>query len=263
MTGSAAVDTSLADGIIARAVELPLAEAGFVRTGTGLSWSWTSESAFVAVSALAAADADRLAYSLMVGWRYEAFGDPGQEPDTAHGCVRQMTFDQLGQHPGRPLGNLGIADERALAGFEQRLATIVRKHLVRWIEAWKRPDGYRDFLASRNYHLAAGWASALLDHDERARLELVYAAHLYNQPLDGSFDRMRADHDGALAAVFAAPNGLAALLARSDAPIVGAFSSERGAAQKEKVVDPQSAHRRLQLRHAALSDTCLRFLGSR
>lgn len=257
MTGRPVADPAAADKIIVSQLDGPLIKAGFVRSPTQLNWSWTGGVAFVALSALAAVDENRLAYSLMVGWRFDVFADPQPDPVTAHGCSRAMTFDELAPAAGRSLGAIGVADDRALEDFDQRLAATVRQHVVRWVGPWKRPDGYRDFLASKNYHLAAAWASALLGHNERARLELAYAAHLFNQPLDGSFDRMRADHDGALASVFAARNGLSALLEAGDDETVAAFSSQRGTIARDKVIEPQAEHRRLRLRHAALSETCL------
>ena len=252
--------TAVADQAIARAFDVALTGSGFNRSG--LSWTWTSGSTFIAFTAIAAGGESDLAYSMRFGWRYEAFGDPPPDTATAHGCVRSMTLDELGGLAGMPIGLVGQVDEQSVSEFEQRLATVVRKHVLRWIEIWKRPEGYRDFLADKQYHLAAAWASALLGHDERARLELAYAAHLYGQPLDEAFDRMRADGDASVATVFAATNGLPALLSAADPETVAAFTSERGATARDKVLEPQSEHRRMQRRHELVAVACIRYLDS-
>lgn len=258
MTGGPALIDE-ADQAIVRSFDFALSGAGYERSG--LTWAWASESSFVAFTAIGAVERDSLAYSMRFGWRYDAFGDPPPDPATAHGCVRAMTLDQLGTLAGKPVGALGRPSESSLVAFEQRLATVVRKHVLGWMEIWKRPEGFRDFLADRKYHLAAGWASALLGHDERARLELAYAAHIYMQPLDDSFDRMRADADGSFASVFAATNGLAEVLEDAGSAIISAFTSTRGATARDKVTEPHAEHRRMQLRHDAFARACARRLS--
>jgi len=239
------------DDAIVRAFDFALTEAGFVRSGT--SWVYDHDGSFVAFSAV---PDEAGSYSLRFGWRYDAFGDPQADPPTAHGCVRSMTLDEVGSLVGAPVGSLIDGVE----SFEQRLATVVRKHVLRWVESWKRPDGFRDFLADRTLHLGAGWASAMLGHRERARLEFAYAAHLYGQLLDGDFDRARADADAALAAVFAAANGLGLFLAEAPEETVAAFTSERGVTARDKVMNPAAEHWRMQRRHAAYAAVGIAYL---
>ena len=204
-----------------------------------------------------AGGSDGLAYSIRIGWRYEVFGDPAADPENAHGCVRSMTLDELGVLAGTRIGVVGHPERASVEDFEKRLTMFARKHVDRWVDIWKRADGFRDFLAHQDYHLAAAWASALLGHHERARFELLSAAHLYLQPLDESFDRRRADVDGSLAGVFASTNGLADLLRT-----LGAFTSMRGATARGKVLEPQGEHLRLQRRHEAYATACLRYIDS-
>ena len=248
------------DQAIVRALDFTLSGADF--KWSGLSWTWRSNSAFVACTAMRAAGGDGLAYSIRIGWRYEAFDDPVADPETAHGCVRSMTLDELGILAGTPIGAVGHPERASVDDFEKRLTMFARKHLVRWVDIWKRAEGFRDFLAYQNYHLAAAWASALLRHHDRARLELAHAAHLYLQPLDEAFDRRRADVDGSMAGVFASTNGLADLLGLTDPDTLAAFTSVRGATARTKVLEPHSEHQRLQRRHEAYATACLRYLDS-
>ena len=139
---------------------------------------------------------------------------------------------------------------------------FARKYVDRWVDIWKRAKGFRDFLGYQDYHLAVAWASALLGHHDRARLELAYAAHLYLQPLDESLDCRRVDVDGSLVGFFASINGLADLLRHADPDTLAAFTSVRGATARTKVLELHSEHQRLQRRHEAYATACLRYLDS-
>ena len=253
------MDLGPTDHAIERAFDPALTNAGYVRAGS--NWVWEQAGALAAFTAVGTSEAGRIAYSLRLGWRYDAFGDPMPEPRTAHGCVRGMKLDELAGFVGKPLGIVGDLTSEAVLVFEQQLTTVVRKHVLAWVETWKRPSGFRDFLAAQGYHLGAAWASALLGQDERSRLELVHARHLYQLPLDSDFDRQRADMDESLAAVFAANHGLAGYLAGADESVVGAFTSRRGDSQRDRVTDPAAEHRRMQTRHAAYAQVCVRSLG--
>jgi len=103
----------------------------------------------------------------------------------------------------------------------------------------------------------AAWASALLGQAERAKLELMQAAHRYGEPLEEAFDRQRADLDEALAAVFASRHGLAGHLSTAEAEVVAAFSSDRTIRARQRVTDPKSEHRRMQVRHRTYASLCL------
>lgn len=247
-------------GAVRRALGAPLLAAGFRERD--LTWAWDGTEAFVAISAIGSMLDGAAAFSIRVGWSYEALGDPPPEPPIAHGCVRSLTLDELVGRSGLPLGVVGHATDEAAFELEQRLATVMRKHLLRWIEPWKRPEGFRDFLSHTELHLAAAWASALLGHAERARLEAAKAAHLHGRPLDESFDRRRADLDEACVAPMAARHGLAAELGAAPAEVVGAFSVAPGEVARDRVLDPGAEHRRLQVRHETYARLCLRLLAT-
>lgn len=254
------MDTTDLDDVVRRSLGDPLAAAGYVEHD--LTWAWRDAGAFVALSAVPSTTDEAAAYSIRVGWRYDALGDPEPEPPLAHGCVRSLTLDELVGRSGLPLAAVGRPSEASVADFQQRLATVMRKHLMRWMESWKRPEGFRDFLSHKELHLAAAWASALLGHDERARLEIGQAAHLHGRPLDEAFDRQRADLDEAFVAPWAARHGLAAELAEAPPDVVGAFGSAPGALARDRVLEPGTEHRRLQTRHATYARLCLRLLGA-
>ena len=239
----------------------PLTAAGYFRDG--LSWSWRGGGSFVALTAVADHGVDVSTYSIAAGWYFESLGDPDSNPATAHDCIRYMTIDRIAGTVGDPVSSLSPGDAISILEFERRLATVFRKHVLGWLEPWKRAGGFRDFLADQKFHLAAGWVSAVLGHEERARLELAYAAHVYNQPLDAEFDRLRAEQDEAFTAVFAARNGLKAYLAGAEASAVSAFDSRRGDVAQDKVVNPAAEHRRMQLRHQVFAATCVDFLESK
>ena len=130
-----------------------LDEAGYERR----EFDWVAEpgGSFVAVSAVRAVENGAPAYSLQVGWRFDVFDDPPPDPPTAHGCVRGMTFDQLAGRQGVPLGRVGGTGDEALAGFEQRLATVATQQLAKWGRVWLRAEGFRDFVSAKEWHLGA------------------------------------------------------------------------------------------------------------
>ena len=206
--------------------------------------------------------------SLTFGWRYDAFGDPLPEPRAAEGCIRQMSIDDFaGAGAGAVrlsvLPDLSSAEE--LAAWEQRLAMVVRKHVVRWLDGWRRPAGYRDFLSAQRLHLAAGWLSALLGQAERMDLELRSAAALNAIPLEEGFDRRLADSDESFAAPLAARHGLAAVLKSAeevgDRRTIDAFGSERGSRARDRVTDPGREHARLLRRHEVYAALCAEYIG--
>jgi len=238
----------------------PLVEAGYQERD--LTWAWDGPEAFVAVSAIGSMRDRAVAFSIRVGWSYSALGDPPPEPRIAHGCVRSLTLDELVGQAGLPLGAVGHVSEQATFELEQRLATVMRKQLVRWIEPWKRPEGFRDFLSHSELHLAAAWVSALLGHSERARLEAATAAHLHGRPLDDSFDRLRANLDESCVAPMAARHGLAAELGSAKSDVLAAFSLAPDVVARDRVLDPWAEHRRLQIRHETYTRLCLKILAA-
>jgi hypothetical protein len=250
-----------------RVLRFPLTSAGYEFDPVG-GWSWSNADAFVAVSTRVVGSVESGGVlrpggvALTFGWAYGRFGDREPFPRSAEGCVRQLAIDDFAGDVWPRLAALPAGDE--VEGWEQRLATTVRKEVVGWLETWKRPDGFRDFLSHRRLHLSAAWLSGLLGHRERVDLELHSTAGLMGIPLGSGFDRRRADRDEAFAAPAAARHGLAAFLARAesegDRTSLDAFGGQRASLAKDRVTDPATEHARLIRRHEVYSALCLEYL---
>lgn len=253
-----------------RVFTLPLTTAGY-RPGPFGGWVWQGPDAFAALAVRAVDQVETAGVrrpggvAITFGWRFDRFGDPHPSPASAEGCVRQLSLDDLVPAGGSRIAALPTAD--GVAQWEQRLATAVRKHLAGWWETWKRPDGFRDFLAAHRFHLAAGWLSALLGQPERADLELRSSAALLSVDLDRGFDRRRADLDESLAAPIAARHGLAAFLADAeragDRASLESFGGDRAGLAKDRVTDPAREHARLRRRAEIYAALCLEHVGER
>lgn len=255
------------DQAVDRVVRFPLQAAGFV--GKNGSWVWFDGGSFVAFSARTVWPGPQTTGGAVIrfGWSYAALGDPPPDPPMAEGCVRQLSIDELTSAAAGRLATLPeLDDEQEVAGWEWRLASVWRRDVQGWLETWKRPEGFRDYLTDRGLHLAAAWMSALLGHRERVELELRSSASLVALPVGGGFDRHRADQDEALAAPFAARHGLAALLAEAeragDHASVAAFAAPRLERARRRVVDPADEHRRLLRRHEVYAALCVERLRS-
>ena len=258
------------DAIASRVLNPPLEAAGFT-SSQSTGWTRQDGGSFVGVSVRVVLPGDdqrggRGGVSLTFGWRYEAFDDPEPEPRTAEGCVRQMSMDDFDGSGTIRLSVLpDVSSSEELAAWEQHLAMTVRKHIVRWLDAWKRPAGFRDFLSAQRLHLAAAWLSALLGHNERVDLELRSAAALDAIALEDGFDRRLADRDESFTAPLAALHGLAALLRRAeevdDRRTLDAFGSERDTRARQRVTDPAGEHSRLRRRHEVYAALCSEYVG--
>lgn len=234
-----------------------LDETGFQRVRSG--WIRSSEGVFNAFSAFAGDGRQTATF----GWRYADLGDPEPDPPDARGCLHRLPLDLLA--PTSDLRSLLAYpdDAQAIEVWERRLQTAWRAAVVPWLNKWWRPDGYRDFLASRGMHLGAAWVSAVLGHRERTQLELEQAHLAIGQPLDSTFDRARAERDAAIAAPFATRHGLAEYLGQDGlrAEVRDAFISSRGATAQSKITSPDLEHRRLQQRAAVFAELCRRHVA--
>ena len=145
-----------------------------------------------------------------------------------------------------------------------RLGAAWERAVVPHLHRWGRPDGFRDYVASRNLHLAAAWLSAVLGQSDRAIAELDHAHRTLDHPLDADFDRGRAELDTSLAAPLAAARGLGEYLERAasegEESVVEAFRTVRGATAQSKITAPDAEHLRLQRRQAVIAEVCRRFV---
>jgi len=260
----------IVEAIAGRVLHLPLRAADF-QFSREAGWTRGEDASFTGVSLRVVhrgsdPGLERGGISLTFGWRYDAFGDPFPEPRTAEGCIRQMSIDDfVGAGTVRLSVLPDVSSSEEMAAWEQRLAMVVRKHVVRWLDVWKRPAGYRDFLSAQRLHLAAGWLSALLGQGERADFELRSAAALNAIPLDEGFDRRQADRDESFAAPLAARHGLASVLESAeqagDRRTIDAFGGERGARASDRVTNPGREHARLLRRHEVYAALCAEHVG--
>jgi len=256
--------------IAERVLRFPLTTAGF-QFDQARGWTRENDQSFTGVSVrviepeAAAHPPTRGGMAMTFGWRYAAFGDPEPSPSSAEGCIRQLSIDDFAAGAGARLALLpDLSSRAALAAWEQRLATTLRQQVVGWLEAWKRPAGFRDFLSDRRFHLTAAWLSAMLGHRERLDLELRSAAALNAVPLEGGFDRHLADRDEAFAAPLAARHGLAAVLVSAEAVgdqrTLDAFGGAREVRARDRVTDPGREHARLLRRHEVYAALCVEYL---
>jgi len=250
-----------------RVLRIPLVAAGFTFEPDG-GWRWSDAFSFVGIAVRVVPQvrsghtAGRGGVAFTFGWRYDAFGDPQPSPTSAEGCLRQLSIDDIGSESGPRLSGLPQRDSVSI--WEQRLSTTFRKHVVGRLETWKRPDGFRDFLADRRLHLSAAWLSAALGHRERVDLELRAAAELARVPLEAGFDRRRADRDEAFAAPLAARHGLGSFLTMADESgdraSLDSFGGRRDAVARDRVTEPELEHARLLRRREVYAALCLDYL---